>query len=160
MKRVFWALAILYAFTSVVSAQSLVEVAKKEKDRRKKVESQSKHAFTENDLRGGIRTPPAPPSSPGDTSADGATEEESAAAETPTEQDPAATESYWRDRVTAIDTRIRDLEAKLQSPELTANTRGAPQRQAAERDLAAARSERQALADEARRKGVPPGWLR
>jgi hypothetical protein len=38
--------------------------------------------------------------------------------------------------------------------------RGASRRQAAERDLAQAKSEKQAILDEARKKRVPPGWLR
>jgi hypothetical protein len=161
MKRLVSALAILFASASLVSAQSLSEVAKKEKERRKKVDASDKHSFTENDLRGGPRLPAARPAS----STTATTGEEAAAAEggeTPAEPevDPAKTESYWRDRVSAVNKRIQDLEAKLQSPELTSDTRGASRRQAAERELAQARSEKQAIAEEARKKGVPPGWLR
>ncbi len=161
MKRLVWAFAVLFAFASLASAQSLVEVAKKEKERRKKVDAQGKQAFTETDLRGGQRVPSASSSTttPPTGGSAAATAE---AGETSAEQepDPTKTESYWRERGAAINKRIQDLEAKLQSPELTADTRGAARRQAAERDLAQARSEKVALADEARRKGVPPGWLR
>ena len=162
MKRLIWALAVLYLSASLVSAQSLVEVAKKEKERRKKLDAQGKQAITENDLRRGPRLPAARPSSstsPPQTGAPAATPE---GGETPAEpeQDPTKTESYWRERVSAVNKNIQDLEAKLQSPDLTTDTRGASRRQAAERDLAQARSEKQTLADEARRKGVPPGWLR
>ena len=160
MKRLVSILAILFASASLVSSQSLSEVAKKEKERRKKVEASEKHSFTENDLRGGPRLPATTPAS--STSATG---EDRAAAEggetsAEPEVDPTKTESYWRDRVSAINKRIQDLEAKLQSPELTSDTRGASRRQAAERELAQARSEKQAIAEEARKKGVPPGWLR
>lgn len=160
MKRLVWALAVFYVSASLVSAQSLVEVAKKEKERRKKLDAQGKQAITENDLRRGPRLPAARPSSSTSTpQAPAATPE---GGETPAEpeQDPTKTESYWRERVSAVNKKIQDLEAKLQSPDLTSDTRGASRRQAAERDLAQARSEKQTLADEARRKGVPPGWLR
>jgi phosphate uptake regulator len=147
---------------SLVSAQSLVEVAKKEKERRKKLDAQGKQAFTEGDLRGGLRTPAARPSSSTTTPQTGGTAATPEGGETPAEpeQDPTKTESYWRERVAAVNKKIQDLEAKLQSPELTSDTRGTSRRQAAERDLAQARSEKQTIADEARRKGVPPGWLR
>jgi hypothetical protein len=62
--------------------------------------------------------------------------------------------------VSAVNKKIQDLEARLKSPELTSDVRGASRREAAERDLAQARSEKQTIADEARRKGIPPGWLR
>ena len=162
MKRLVWALAILYASFSLASAQSLVEVAKKEKERRKKVDAQGKQAITENDLRRGPRLPAARPSSSTSTPQTGGTAATPEGAEAPEEpeQDPTKTESYWRERVSAVNKKIQDLEAKLQSPELTSDSRGASRRQAAERDLAQARSEKQTIADEARRKGVPPGWIR
>ncbi|HEY7819441.1 MAG TPA: hypothetical protein VIG29_14550 [Vicinamibacteria bacterium] len=162
MKRLIWALAMLTLTATLGSAQSLAEVAKKEKERRKKVDGQEKNSFTENDLRGGPRlpaTPPAPAAGPASTGGESAS-----AAAAPAEEEPAAdptmTESYWRERVSAANKRIQDLEARLQSPELNADMRGASRRQAAERDLAQAKSEKQAILDEARKKRVPPGWLR
>ncbi len=163
MKRLVWALAVLCVSASLVSAQSLAEVAKKEKERRKKVDAQGKTAFTEKDLREGSRLPDTSSSTstppPGGTAG---TPEGSSADETAAEpeQDPTKTQPYWRERVAAVNKKIQDLEAKLQSPELTTDARGASRRQAAERDLAQARSEKQAIADEARRKGIPPGWVR
>ncbi len=161
MKRLVLALAVLYASATLVSAQSLVEVAKKEKERRKKVDAQGSQAFTESDLRGGPRLPASRPSSSASTP-EGAGTAATEGGETPAEpeSDPTKTESYWRERVSAVNRKIQDLEAKLRSPELTSDTRGASRRQAAERDLAQARSEKQTIADEARRKGVPPGWVR
>jgi hypothetical protein len=158
MKRLVWMAAVLSASTGLASAQTLAEVAKKEKERRKKVEAPAKQSFTETDLRGGPRIPP-----PRAGSSPEAGEAEAEEAETPAaepEPDPTKTEAYWRDRVSAVNKRIQDLEARLQSPELNADTRGASRRQAAERDLAQAKSEKQAIAEEARRKGVPPGWVR
>ncbi len=160
MKRLVWTLAALYLSANLVSAQSLAEVAKKEKERRKKVDAQGKQVFTEGDIRGGVRTPAVRPSAT--TPQTGGTAATPEGGETPAEpeQDPTKTESYWRERVAGVNKKIQDLEAKLQSPELTTDTRGASRRQAAERDLAQARSEKQTIADEARKKGVPPGWLR
>jgi len=160
MKRLVWALAVLYASASLVSAQSLVEVAKKEKERRKKVDAQGKQAFTESDLRSGPRLPQASSRSTAPQTGQAAATEEGGETPAEPEPDPTKTEGYWRERVSAINKKIQDLEAKLRSPELTSDSRGASRRQAAERDLAQARSEKQAIADEARRKGVPPGWLR
>jgi hypothetical protein len=159
MKRLLLGFVCLFALAHAGWAQSLQEVAQKEKARRKKVEAKGGQAFTDRDLTAsGTRIPAASSSSTSGeaTSSEGQAEETAA----PAEVDPTTTQSYWRDRAAAIDKRIRDLEARLQSPELNADTRGARAREAAERDLATARSERQALADEARRKGVPPGWVR
>jgi hypothetical protein len=157
------ALCLLVAGT-VVSAQSLVEVAKKEKERRKKVESRETHSYNERDLKSnGLRT--APPStstssssttaSDGSASASADSSKDAAAPEDPTE-----TQAYWHDKVSALDKKIQDLQTRLASPEMTANTRGASERQKVEKDLAQAKADKDALADEARRKGVPPGWLR
>jgi hypothetical protein len=162
MKRLVFALTVLYASAGLLSAQSLVEVAKKEKERRKKVDAQGKQAFTENDLRGGPRLPAPRPGSTAGTPATGAAEGTPESGETSAEpeQDPTTTESYWRERVAAVNKKIQDLETRLRSPELTSDTRGASRRQAAERELAQAQREKQTIADEARRKGAPPGGLR
>ncbi len=160
MKRLIWALVVLSISAALVSAQSLAEVAKKEKERRKKVDAQGKQSFTENDLRGGPRLPAAPAKQGASASSEPTETTEGGDATAAPEPDPTTTESYWRDRVAAINKKIQDLEAKLQSPELNSDTRGAPRRQAAERELAQARSEKQEMAEEARRKGIPPGWLR
>jgi hypothetical protein len=162
MKRLVLAAAVLYASASLASAQSLVEVAKKEKERRKKIDADSKQAFTETDLGRGPRLPPAGSGSGSTAAEPGQAAPAAGVGETPAaeEQDPTKTESYWRERLSTVNKKIQDLEAKLQSPELTSDTRGASRRQAAERELEQARGEKQALTEEARRKGVPPGWLR
>ncbi len=56
--------------------------------------------------------------------------------------------------------RIAELEARLHAPGFSEDPSNLIQRQLDERDLAEARSKRQEIVDEARRKGVPPGWLR
>lgn len=160
MKRLVWAFVMLYMSATLVAAQSLVDVAKKEKERRKKVDAQANQAFTENDLRGGPRRPAAPAKPGAGTPAAGETASGTEEAAAAPEEDPTKTQAYWRDRVSAVNKKIQDLEAKLRSPELTSDMRGGSRRQAVERDLAQARSEKQAISEEARRKGVPPGWIR
>ncbi len=161
MKRLVWAFAVLCAIATLVSAQSLSEVARKEKERRKKLDAQGKPVITESDLRSGPRFAPASAGTstrPTPSGSAGTAE----GGETPAEPDPdpTKTESYWRERVSAVNKKIQDLETRLQSPELNSDTRGATRRQAAERDLAQAKSEKQAIVQEARKKGVPPGWVR
>jgi hypothetical protein len=164
MKRSLVAVACLLTFGALVSAQSLVEVAKKEKQRRKKVATEENHSYSEQDLKSnGLRTaPPASPTKQGeanggdDTAVAGPGDPNATSAQ----QDPTQTEAYWHDKVSAIDKKIQDLETRLKSPAMTANTRGAADREKAEKDLAQAHAERDSLVDEARRKGVPPGWLR
>jgi hypothetical protein len=159
MKRLLLPFVFLLALGSVVSAQSLQEVAQKEKQRRKKVEAKGGQAYTDRDLTTSVRPAPQASSTAGAT-ATVPTEQEGEAEAAPAEVDPTTTQSYWRDRASAIHKRIADLETRLKSPELNENVRAAPAREAAERDLAKARTDLRALADEARRKGVPPGWVR
>ncbi|HSF17940.1 MAG TPA: hypothetical protein VLK65_20550 [Vicinamibacteria bacterium] len=161
MKRLVFTLAALLV-AAVVSAQSLAEVARKEKERRKKLQTSESHTYTEVDLRGqgpmtevtgaGMAATPAEPAEGEPTG-----ESESSDGEQP---DPTKTREYWQSRLSRLDGRIRELQARLQSPGYTSNPRGAPERQAVERELEQARAERGALMDEARRAGVPPGWLR
>jgi hypothetical protein len=160
MKRLASALAALCLSATLVSAQSLVEIAKKEKERRKKLDAAGKQAFTENDLRGGPRFPAAAPAKSEEAAPPAAVAVEAGSADAAAEVDPTTTQSYWRERVSGVNKKIQELEARLSSPELNSDRRGADRRQAAERDLAQARTEKEAISDEARRKGIPPGWLR
>lgn len=168
MKRSLVAAVCLLFFGSLVSAQSLAEIAKKEKERRKKVESKQTHSYSEKDLKSnGLPTaPPARSAQQGEATAGNGNDTTTTAdagdtnAASAQEDDPTKTPAYWHDKVSAIDKKISDLETRLKSPAMTSNTRGAAERQNVEKDLAQARADRAALVDEARRKGVPPGWLR
>ena len=160
MKRLIWICIVLFA-ASAALGQSLAEVAKKEKERRKQLDSTESRTVTDVELRrvGGPRTlSPAPSSTSSSDSDDAAEGDEEGDQEEIA--DERQTEDYWRGRLSPIDTRIQSLEQRLQSPQLTSNPVGGADRERVERDLAQARSERQAILDEARRKGVPPGWLR
>jgi hypothetical protein len=137
-----------------VSAQSLAELAKKEKERRKQNEATAVKSFDESDLRRGGRLLP-PQVAEGEESPTGEPDEEEEE-----EIDPAQTEEYWRNRLAPIDRRIADIQSRLNAPGFADDPTNLSQRQRLERDLERARADRQAVLDEARRKGIPPGWLR
>lgn len=164
MKRYIGAFAAVLLAASALAGQSLAEIAKKERERRAKLEGPSSKVITESDIRTSQSSisPARSSSSSGSAgeepaSGEATAEEEAESTET---QDPRQTEAYWRDRLKSIDDRIRKMEADLASPLYTSNLSGGPARQRLERDLQQARRDRQSLVEEARRAGVPPGWLR
>ncbi len=150
---------VMFAASAAV-AQSLADVAKKEKERRKQLDSSASRTITDVELRraGGPLTTLSTTSQSNADSDDVA--EEDVEADDAEIVDERQTEDYWRGRLAPIDARIQSMEERLQSPEFTYNPVGAPDRQRLEQQLAQARAERQTILDEARRKGVPPGWLR
>ncbi|MFQ5789177.1 MAG: hypothetical protein ACE5JI_01750 [Acidobacteriota bacterium] len=160
-RRLVWILAaVLLHGVATVTAQSLTEVAKKEQERRKRIEARPAPTYTNHDLRGLSGTlPSALPTEPDESQL---AEEEIGSTEDAGEgeEDPTRTEAYWRGRLAAIDQRIADIEGRLNRPGFDQDPRNMLRRIRLERELAEARSERRALTDEARRKGVPPGWLR
>jgi hypothetical protein len=143
-------------------AQSLAQLAKKEKERREKLHGEKAKTFTDRDLTAveGAGTPVTASSSAPAASEDEEATSTDTESEESEQEDPTQTREYWQDRLRPIDQRIAELQARLASPELTANPRGASERQRVESDLAAARAQRQAIVEEARHKGVPPGWVR
>ena len=163
MKRLILTCAVMVVAASTAFGQSLAEVAKKEKERRKNIDTSATRTVTDDELRrvGGPRTLSTTSTSSTESEDAG---EDVAEQDLEEDQDEIAderqTEDYWRGRLAPIDSRIQSLEARLQSPQFTSNPVGAPDRERLESQLAQARSERQAVLDDARRKGVPPGWLR
>jgi hypothetical protein len=152
-------------------SQTLAEVAKKEKARRGNNSGSATRTITDRELAssfGGL-----PPSSTVQTPASGesgtaAAAEGNAGAEGE-KKDETKTPEYWQNRVKASKDKIAKLEQQLQSDDwgegqrMGVDPRGANNlgtRQKAEQDLAAARSELQAIQAEARKAGVPPGWVR
>jgi hypothetical protein len=152
-------------------SQSLAEVAKKEKERRGKNSAEAKRTITDRELAssfGGL--PPASSSvqtpASGEGAAAGTAEGEGGEAAA---QDETKTEAYWQSRVKGSKEKIAKLEQQLQTDNwgdgqrvgvdpMGANNLGS--RQQAERQLAAARAELDAVRAEARKAGVPPGWVR
>lgn len=175
------AVALLFVFTAgVVSAQSLAELAAKEKERRKHLSGTNK-VYTNDDLErisAGEAHPAATPAPRGSRSgADDASSESDAR---------KRQEAFWRadlgrarGKVRAAEARVADLEARI--ADLSEDRRPSPpdlldpsrlqkreaekrkaigQLEEAREALADARKALDALLEEARRKGVPPGWLR
>ncbi len=153
------------------SAQSLVDVAKKEKERRDKNKTEATRVVTARELQSHGRLPETRlPTTPTE-----GTEDQAAAGEEGKgqEEEPDETRSreYWQKRVEGVKKKIQDLEEKLNSPEMTWNEglrmdvnpmgqRNLTQRQEAENQLAQARTELQTIQEEGRRAGVPSSWVR
>src|SRR2546423_1111909 len=162
-----------------VYAQSLGDVAKKEEDRRKKVPERAK-VYTNKDL-GAV--PAAPPPAAGTpATAPAATDAKAAAAKDGKDKESAKDQAYWAGRMKTLQTQLeRDttfadaLQSKINALTTDFSARDDPaQRATLERDRQKSIAEmnrlKQAivdgkkaiadLQDEARRAGVPPGWLR
>ena len=174
---------------SSASAQSLAEIARREEVRRQAVETPSK-VYTNADLRGGgnltTTVPPIPAGTEAETvsgavaGTSGAPGEDAAPEEPP--QDEDEDEEFWRARIMAarealsrnelflealqnrVDGLWADFTARddpFQREEIAALRRDAmAEMERVQREID---GQTQAIADieeEARRAGVPPGWLR
>jgi hypothetical protein len=167
-----------------VSAQSLGDLARKEAERRKTSPPAAK-TYTNEDLK---RLPPVSPGSQTeptkveDAAKPASGKSETAKGETTKDAEAAKDQSYWRGRLNAAKEEVRRNEAfrdALQSringlsADFTARddpyqrAKLADDRQKAVAELARVTGEieksTKAIADieeEARRAGVPPGWLR
>jgi hypothetical protein len=180
--RVFAIVPVALAFqAAVISAQSLADVARAEEARRKTVKASVK-VYTNEDLDGAPATgaaqtpstaPTAGPAKPGD------------AAAKPDEQkpvDPTKTEKYWKDRAAEIQqslSRSKILLEALQTQVSGMNAEFLSMDDPGQRGLLEARLQRASgelqrvqqdidkqtkaaadLQEEARKSGVPAGWIR
>ena len=178
----YWlVIPVALALQTGLSAQSLADVARAEEARRKTVKTAAK-VYTNEDLGRTPATSPAPsqpaaagnsPAKPGDPAAK------------PEEQkpvDPTKTERYWKDRAAAIQqslSRNRLLLDALKSQVNGLNAEFVNTDDPGQRDLLQARFQRATgelqrvqqdiekqtraaadLQEEARRSGVPAGWIR
>ena len=175
------ALALIGAFAATAGAQSLGELAKREAARRQAVPSTGK-VYT-NDTVGTASAPSisAPPS-PAAADAQSAPAAKPAAEEKPKQADPKKDEAFWKQRIQAardslqrsqtfaeaLQSRINALTADFTARDdpaqraVVANDR---QKALAEldrvkNDIAQQTKAIAAIQEEARRAGVPPGWLR
>ena len=179
------ALVLVSAATTTATAQSIVEVARQERMRREALARQAgpnappPRVYTDADLiysgRLTMRI--------GDADADAPAGAEAAATETPaTPAEAAADEQQWRNRMTAARQALEEAERRAAELQTRANGLWADftgrddpaqratieqERQAALAELEETRAEADELGravadvrDEARRAGVPPGWLR
>jgi hypothetical protein len=174
----------LVAWTVPARAQSLADVARKEEERRKTV-SQPGKTYTNKDLRP-APSPAAPPAAAAEPKADekAASEKEAPKAAAPGDaaKEPVKDKAYWTARLKAAQEQLeRDqtyadaLQSRINALITDFVNRDDPaQRDVIERDRLRAIAEldrlkkaipndKKAIDDlleEARRAGVPPGWLR
>jgi hypothetical protein len=172
---------------AVVSAQSLADVAKKEEERRKEIKGSTK-VLTNKDLAPAPNgSTPAPADGAAATAAPAPGDAAKGAKDAKDAKDakanePAKDKAYWAGRVKGLqDTLDRDqtyadaLQSRINALTTDFVNRADPaQRSVIERDRQRSIAElaklkeqiqkdKKALADldeEARRAGVPPGWLR
>jgi hypothetical protein len=170
-----------------LSAQSLADIAKKEEERRKAVPAPAK-VYTNKDLTPAPAGSTSAPAKAGEAPKDADKDKESKDAKGKDTKDakdkdaPVKDQSYWSGRLKALQTQLdRDqafadaIQTRINS--LTAdfvNRDDPAQRAVIERDRVKAIAEqtrltkaiqddKKAVADlqeEARRAGVPPGWMR
>ncbi len=166
MKGIVISVALLLVGLSDASAQSLADVAEKEKERREALGSTKAETHDDSTLAARRRAmppsrrPTAGTTEPADTAEPSEEDEEGLAIQGIEEEDPTQTQAYWRDRKAGIDRRIADIEAQLNAPGFASDPDNLLRRNQLERQLEQARSDLAALQAEARSQGIPPGWVR
>jgi hypothetical protein len=186
---VFLSFSLIVGVAGPLHAQSLADLSKQEEDRRKRIKAPAK-VYTNKDLGSVPAAPPAePPADLKGDPAKGPEKgkEKDAGKEKGQEKDAAKPadqkdQAYWSGRVKALQSQLdRDesfaeaLQSRINALSTDFANRSDPaQRAVIDRDRTKALSEldrlKQAiqndkkavtdLQDEARRSGVPPGWLR
>ena len=173
------AISMILALPAGVCAQSLADVAKAEAARRKGVKPGAK-VYTNEDLSGTPATSAAPSQPVAQATAKPADPVSKPGGEKPV--DPATTQQYWRERAAAIQqslSRSKLLLDALQSQLNGMNAQFMSTDDPGQRDLLQARLQRATgelqrvqqdiekqtkaasdLQEEARKAGVPAGWLR
>jgi hypothetical protein len=179
-------LSLCFAPAAWAQAPSLADVARKEQERRKTAKPPAK-VYTNKDLpesaqnRGGAAQQPAPAPASGQPTA-AAPIDESKATEKPAESDDQKGESWWRNRIMSAREELRRNEVFAEALQTRINSlstdfvnRDDPFQRAKigeDRDkalaelarvkdeIARARKGIEDIEEEARKSGVPPGWLR
>jgi hypothetical protein len=179
---VLCAIGLVAEAASLAPAQSLAEVAQKESERRKEIAEPAK-LYTNKDLSNVPQTGPAAPAESAKPAASTATKSES---EQPPAQEgetePVKDQAYWSGRTKQLraqldrdETYVEALQSRVNSLAADFVNRDDPAQRsviALDRQKAIAElnrlkqaivADRKAIDDceeEARRTGVPPGWLR
>ena len=188
--RNYWiAIPLLVALQTGLSAQSLADVATAEAARRKTVKSAGK-VYTNEDLGNTPATGPAPSSAssgatagkPGATTDAAKPGDPAAKSDEKKPVDPAKTEKYWKDRASTIQqslSRNKLLLEALQTQVSGMNAEFVNTDDPGQRDLLQARLQKATgelqriqqeiekqtkagadLQEEARKAGIPAGWVR
>jgi len=176
------AAALVLALAGWAGAQSLADVARREEARRQHIKTPSK-VLTNKDLKPSEGPPPPPPAdTPAAASPDGTAQAPADGAAPSDEDKRAEDEQAWRKKMadarTALDRSqmyLDALQSKINALWADFTARDDPAQRAqieSERKRALAEfdrvkeeieAEKKAIADleeEARKAGVPPGWLR
>jgi hypothetical protein len=170
--------AALLTVAVPVCAQSLGDLAKKEAERRKAAPPAAK-TYTNEDLK---NLPPPVTSGPEPTKVEDTAKPVAPKGEAVKDAEPAKDEKYWRGRITSAKEEVRRNEMfrdalNTRIGQLTADIYGqddqfrriqlTDDKQKAVAELARVTSEIERstklvadIEEEARRAGVPPGWLR
>jgi type IV secretory pathway VirB10-like protein len=182
MIRLLMAAALVLVVAGLASAQSLADVARREEARRQHIKTPSK-VLTNKDLKPSESPPPPPPAdAPAAAPADGTAQAPADGATTSDEDKRAEDEQTWRKKMadarTALDRSqmyLDALQSKINALWADFTARDDPAQRAqieSERKRALAEfdrvkgeieAEKKAIADleeEARKAGVPAGWLR
>ena len=187
MSRCVLAALVLCAFAGPAAAQGLGDAARKESERRSRVKGSAKDSnrvYTGDDLRRGApETDAVPAAATSDPTRPPEREPESRNAPPASPAGVggapgAPSESLWRSRARTLadtisrrerDVALADQEATGRAYDGPVNSSGRPntqhagaveRAQAARQALEKARKALEDLEEEARRAGVPPGWIR
>ena len=176
------AAAVLVAAPAFAQSPTLAELAKREEARRKAVQAPAK-VVTGADVKKGTPAAP-PPAAAGAPAAGGSTPVPATAADKPASKsdEPAKDEAYWKDRITQVREALRRnemfaeaLQTRINSLTADFTARDDPYQRArigedrvkalAELDRLKTEADLQKkkldeIQEEARRAGVPPGWVR
>ena len=173
------------ALPAVARAQSLADVARQEEARRKAVKASGK-VYTNTDLRSDISKGQAPATPPADPKTAASGDKPADAKDSPADKakadEPVKDQAYWSGRMTAARAALdrnrlfaEALESRVNALATDFVNRDDPaqrsqielERQRAKAELTRVTKEiadqTKAIADieeEARKAGVPPGWLR
>jgi hypothetical protein len=178
--------ALLVAAAMPVFAQSLGDLAKKEEERRKKIPEAAK-VYTNKDLSPAPTSSTPPPSAaPGEpapaAAAPGEVPKDAAEKDKDKEKDPKKTQAYWagrmkslNDEVSRNETFAEALQSRINALSTDFVNRDDPAQRAVigqnrqkamteldrlKKTIADGKKAISDLEEEARRAGIPPGWLR
>jgi hypothetical protein len=184
ISTIVWGLVLTFTTAGVAWSQTLADVARKEEERRKAIKAPGK-VYTNDDLRHYPVTTPDPAAQPADVKPAG---EAAAAAEAkpadPKDEKPSIDqgEEHWRQRITeakaararsgtyleALQSRLQALvtdfynqqDPALRSAIWVQRTRVFDDMERLKKDIVEQDAAVAKVEEEARKAGIPPGWIR
>ena len=185
MKKVYALISIfIFVLVAAALASDVADVAKKEKERRAKIDKSGK-TYTNKDVdalkkKSNATDDSSAQSQPSDDDQATASDDDTAASQT---QDDANSEEYWRNRYKEAKDKVAEVQAEFDRTQTNLNqlqsslaATGGTQlpgdaggdayrtlmahRDELKQQLDDAKAALDGLEDEARKAGVPPGWVR